>query len=141
MKGKILDFSMAESQGVISGDDGNRYTFVGKEWKSSTPPQAGLRVDFDNEDRTALAVYLDPVVAKGMLRSSNLDDSHYDGFYRSSDDKMLAGVCAGIAHKWDVNQAGLRFATFLATLFFGFPLLIYIVCWIVFPAHPTKNVG
>lgn len=141
MKGKILDFSITESQGVISGDDGNRYTFVGKEWKSSTLPQAGLRVDFDNEDQTALAVYLDRAVATGIPRSANVDDSNYDGFYRSSDDKILAGVCAGLAHKWNVSRAGLRFATFLVTFFFGFPLLIYIVCWIVFPARPTKNVG
>jgi hypothetical protein len=43
MKGMILDFSIPESQGVISGDDGNRYTFMGKEWKSQTPPIAGRR--------------------------------------------------------------------------------------------------
>lgn len=141
MKGKILDFSITDSQGVISGDDGNRYTFIGKEWKSSTPPQAGIRVDYDSDGRTALAVYLDQAVAASNRRSSNVDDSPYDGFYRSSDDKMLAGVCAGLAHKWNVSRAGLRFATLLVTLFTGIPLLIYIVCWIVFPARPTKSVG
>ena len=117
MKGKILDFSISDSKGVISGDDGNRYIFIGKEWKSSVPPQAGSRVDYDTEGRTALAVYLDQAVAVTKRGSSNVEDSLYDGFYRSSDDKMLTGVCAGLAHKWNVNCVGLRIATFLVTLF------------------------
>jgi len=135
MKGKILDFSGAENQGVISGDDGTRYTFVSKEWKSSTPPQVGLRVDYDTSDHTALAVYLD------QMTSSNVDNPPHEGFYRSSDDKMLAGVCAGLAHKWNFSRAGLRFATALVTIFIWVPLLAYIVCWVVFPARPTKKAG
>lgn len=139
MKGKILGFSIAESQGVISGDDGNRYTFVGKEWKSQTPPRAGARVDFDTEGRAATAVYLNGPV-KAASQPAAVDDTGYEGFYRSSDDKMLAGVCAGLAHKWKVSSAGLRLATFLLTLFLGLPLLVYIVCWIVFPERSTKAV-
>lgn len=69
MKGVILDFSIADNQGVVSGDDGNRYTFVGKEWKSSTPPTAGMRVDYDVEGRTALGVYADLAVAVASAQS------------------------------------------------------------------------
>lgn len=141
MKGKILDFSIADSQGVIAGDDGNRYTFIGKEWKSSAPPQAGIRVDYDTEGRAALAVYFDVPAATSKFARSNADDSPYDDFYRSSDDEMVAGVCAGLAHRWNISLAGLRVATCLGTFFFGITLLIYVVCWIVFPSRPTKNVG
>jgi len=35
MKGAILDISIADYTGVISGDDGNRYKFAGPEWKTS----------------------------------------------------------------------------------------------------------
>jgi phage shock protein PspC (stress-responsive transcriptional regulator) len=138
-KGKILDFSIPESQGVISGDDGNRYTFVGKEWKSPTPPMAGSRVDFDTDGRSAIAIYLDAPAKLGASAAGE-DDSIFEGFYRSSDDKMLGGVCAGLAHKWKVSRGGLRFATLLVTLFFLLPLLIYVICWIFFPARPTKRV-
>ena len=30
MKGKILDYNIQESKGVISGDDGQRYSFENK---------------------------------------------------------------------------------------------------------------
>ncbi|RQX21754.1 PspC domain-containing protein [Aeromonas caviae] len=88
----------------------------------------------------ALAVYLDPFAAKETPCYSNVNDTSYDGFYRSSDDKVLAGVCAGLAHKWKVSRTGLRFVTFLLTFFVGVPLFIYIICWIVFSARPTMNV-
>ena len=59
MKGKILDFSVQSGEGVISGDDGTRYPFVGAEWKAPTPPDNGKRVDFDVSDGKAIGVYLD----------------------------------------------------------------------------------
>ena len=33
MKGKILDYNIQESNGIISGDDGQRYSFENKDWK------------------------------------------------------------------------------------------------------------
>lgn len=134
MKGKILDFSVSENQGVISGDDGNRYTFAGKQWKPNRLPKTGARVDFEVEGQKALAVYLDQTSFSRLFGESPLE-----GFYRSSDDKLLTGVCAGLAHKWQVSRAGLRFATFIASLFFGVPAIAYLVCWIVFPEQPTKD--
>lgn len=49
MKGQILDFSISENSGLISGEDGKRYKFVGASWKESTPPTRGLLVDFDTD--------------------------------------------------------------------------------------------
>ena len=83
MKGKILHFSIAENQGVISGDDGNRYTFSGKEWKSEALPQPGKRVDFDTAGQTATAIFQD-----------STEVAIYEGLYRSSDERCFAGVCA-----------------------------------------------
>ena len=31
-----------------------------------------------------------------------------NNLYRSSDEKVIAGVCAGLAHKLDLNMTGLR---------------------------------
>ncbi len=141
MKGKILDFSIAENQGVISGDDGARYTFIGKEWKASTPPGAGLRVDYDTNELIALAVYLDQEATVSKSTQSDGNEVSYEGFYKSSDDKSVSGVCAGLGHKWKISIGGLRFATFLVTFFLsGLPLVLYIICALVFPAKPTKNV-
>lgn len=60
-------------------------------------------------------------------------------FYRSSDENMVGGVCAGLAHKWCLNRTGLRWATFLLTFFFGIPLFIYLACWMILAARPTRR--
>ena len=61
--------------------------------------------------------------------------------YRSSDDKVIAGVCGGIAHRFDLNATGLRWVLALVALFLsGFPAIVYLVLWIVLKDHATKNV-
>ena len=62
-----------------------------------------------------------------------------NNMYRSSDDKFFAGVCAGLAHKLGLSKIGLRVAFALGTLFFWLPLIVYIVCWMIFPERPTHN--
>ena len=47
MKGKILDYNIQESTGIISGDDGQRYSFSNNEWKASESPKANQNVDFE----------------------------------------------------------------------------------------------
>ncbi len=59
MKGKVLDFTVQTNSGVISGDDGKRYTFKGNEWKEKEIPKRGMVVDFEVKDGEAVGVYLD----------------------------------------------------------------------------------
>ena len=64
-----------------------------------------------------------------------------DSFYRSSDNKVIAGVCAGLAHKFDLNVTGLRWAVALVTLFLtGVPVIVYAILWAVFKTRPTNGV-
>ncbi len=61
--------------------------------------------------------------------------------YRSSDEKVIAGVCAGLAHKFDLNVTGVRWTVALVTLFLtGVPLVLYAVLWAVLKARPTGGV-
>lgn len=61
--------------------------------------------------------------------------------YRSNDEKMIAGVCAGIAHRLDLNVTGLRGVVALTTLFLsGIPALVYVVLWAVLKERSTKDV-
>lgn len=57
MKGRILSYSVQTNSGEISGDDGNRYTFVGQEWQESQPPARGMYVDFATEGNQATGVF------------------------------------------------------------------------------------
>ena len=61
--------------------------------------------------------------------------------YRSSDEKGIAGVCAGLAHTLDLNMTGLRWVVALVTLFLsGIPAIVYIVLWAILKARPTASV-
>ena len=57
MKGKILDYNIQESKGVISGDDGQRYSFENKDWKASELPKVNQIVDFEVDENQAKSVY------------------------------------------------------------------------------------
>ena len=64
-----------------------------------------------------------------------------DNLYRSSDEKVFAGVCAGLARRFDLSVTGLRVAVALVTLFLsGVPLVVYIVLWVVLKTRPTRGV-
>ena len=61
--------------------------------------------------------------------------------YRSSDEKVIAGVCAGLAHALDLSKTGLRWVVALVTLFLsGIPAIVYIVLWAILKARPTAGV-
>jgi hypothetical protein len=57
MKGTILDFSIQTNTGIVSGDDGKRYSFAGAEWKDSAHPAKGMTVDFEPKENLATGVY------------------------------------------------------------------------------------
>ena len=57
MKGQILDYSVQNNSGVISGADGVRYTFAGSEWRGDSHPTRGAAVDFDVHEGTATGIY------------------------------------------------------------------------------------
>jgi phage shock protein C len=63
-----------------------------------------------------------------------------NNLFRSSDDKVIAGVCGGLAHRFDLNATGLRWALALVTLFSGVPVIVYLALWIILKERPTKDV-
>lgn len=64
-----------------------------------------------------------------------------DKFYRSSDEKVIAGVCAGLAHSLNLNKTGLRWVLALVTLFLsGLPAIVYVILWAILKPRPTGRV-
>jgi phage shock protein PspC (stress-responsive transcriptional regulator) len=54
--------------------------------------------------------------------------------YRSRNERMIAGVCGGVARMMGVDVALVRLVLVAATLFgFGTGALLYLVCWIIVP--------
>ena len=56
--------------------------------------------------------------------------------YRSSEDKMLAGVCGGIAEHFHVDATLIRLAWVIFVVMGGSGLLAYIICAIIIPKKP-----
>lgn len=147
MKGNILDFSIADGTGVITAEDGNRYRFEGREWKSAArQPIPGLPVDFVvTEPSTATEVYVDPAVgggstrwgaSSGRLQAQGLDE-RYGSLYRSSDEGMILGLSAGMAHKFNAPVGVIRIF-WVVTAFFVFGFLYF--GGIFVPRLPTRGV-
>lgn len=68
MKGTLLDYSVQQNSGLLSGEDGIRYTFTGGEWKGQQLPAIGQRVDFEILNGEAKSVYPDaPAMAAPPL--------------------------------------------------------------------------
>jgi phage shock protein PspC (stress-responsive transcriptional regulator) len=78
------------------------------------------------------------------------DDSHKEGewssfkshfskirLYRDSDDKIIAGVCAGIAKYFNIDPIIIRLAFGLSLFMGGFGFVLYILLWIILPEAKT----
>lgn len=112
MKGQVLDFSIQSSTGMITGEDGSRYSFTGSDWKDNRPPQSKMTVEFTPEAQQAK----DVTVVAGA----------------ASKDKVVAGVLAILlggfgAHKFYLGFTGpalvyllVNTVGFLVTWIFGF---------------------
>ena len=57
-------------------------------------------------------------------------------WYRSPRNKMIAGVCAGLAEHFGISVTALRLAAVvLALLGAGWGVILYIVLWIIMPVR------
>ena len=60
----------------------------------------------------------------------------YKRLYRSNKDKILGGVCGGLAEYFDVDPVIVRLIWVLAALMGGAGILAYIIAWIIIPKRP-----
>jgi len=56
---------------------------------------------------------------------------------RSSTDRVLAGVCGGIANYLNVDPTFVRLAFVLLVLFAGFSPILYLILWVIMPSEDT----
>ena len=57
MRGQVLGVDTRTGVGMITGDDGRRYSFTPDDWAHSGEPSVGMYVDFDAHDRRALSIF------------------------------------------------------------------------------------
>ena len=131
MKGRVLNYSVQENVGVISGDDGRRYTFEGPQWREQDLPAQGAYVDFQVAAGTdeAVSIYLVREAAPSTVVGEK--------------NKVVAGMLAIVfgalgAHKFYLGYSGqgaLLLVMFILgialTFVFGIGLVVLLVIGII----------
>ncbi len=57
--------------------------------------------------------------------------------YRSQKEKMVGGVCGGLAIYFDIDPVIVRILFVVAVFMGGSGILAYILCWIIIPGEPV----
>lgn len=60
-------------------------------------------------------------------------------FFRSESDKMVGGVCGGLAQYFDMDSTVVRLVFALIVIYGGTGLLLYIILWIVVPSESSVD--
>ena len=59
--------------------------------------------------------------------------------YRSKEDRIIAGVCGGMAEYLNVDPVWIRLVAVLLVFAHGIGILIYILAWILIPPNPHQK--
>ncbi len=59
--------------------------------------------------------------------------------YRSRNDRILGGVCSGIANYFEIDPVIIRLLWVLLTFAMGFGILAYVIAWIIIPEEPSPK--
>ncbi|MEO0463744.1 MAG: TM2 domain-containing protein [Pseudomonadota bacterium] len=120
-----MDYNLQAGEGIISGEDNQRYAFKIAEWKQTTVPARGQRVDFDAQDGEAMQIY--------MLSGGGIDMSGEKNKFVAA---LLAFFLGGLgAHKFYLgyNNAGI----IMLVLFIGG----WLTSWLIIGLIPLMIVG
>jgi phage shock protein C len=59
--------------------------------------------------------------------------------YRSRTDRMIWGVCGGLANYFDVDPTIIRVLAVVSIFITGFSILAYIIMAVIIPLEPTTG--
>lgn len=59
--------------------------------------------------------------------------------YRNTDDKIVGGVCSGIAAYFNIDPIWIRLALAVSILFFGTGIFLYLILWVIMPEAITRT--
>ena len=57
MRGQVLGVDTRTGDGIVSGDDGRRYSFRPADWAHRGEPAIGMHVDFEPRESRALSIF------------------------------------------------------------------------------------
>lgn len=82
VRGEILTYDDTTGQGLISGDDGTRYTFARSELQQLTPLQPGMKVDFVADGTVATGIMTLASPPRASVTGPDTDKTGAWGYFR-----------------------------------------------------------
>jgi phage shock protein C len=70
------------------------------------------------------------------MARNNLINNNYTKLYRSRSNKMIAGVCGGLAKYFNMDPTWMRLLFIIFLLLGGSAFLVYVVMWLIVPLEP-----
>lgn len=62
-------------------------------------------------------------------------------FYRDENNKLIGGVCAGLANYFGIDKLVVRILFIIFTLGFGFGFIVYLILWVAIPSSSSQKIG
>ena len=78
--------------------------------------------------------------ATNSNNSCNDNSNEITALRRSSSDRVIAGVCGGIAEHFKIDAAMLRLISLILILFGGLSLWVYVILWLIIPKQQVSNI-
>ena len=120
---------------------GGTESYAGSETRSHAGPDTGTE---NAEESTPGSGKTTSRKTSGKRHAGDPGDDPYGyemhrKWYRSREEKMIFGVCGGIAERLDMDPTIVRALFALAFLSYGFSLVIYILLAVVLPKKPQHS--
>ena len=147
MRGKVLSYQDLEGTGIISGDDGKRYSFVRGDLQDGVRTvRIGADVDFQIDGDKASGIYV--MGGAGSAAADSLNEA-VEAFSSGEKNKIVAGILAillgalGI-HKFylGITQAGIimLLVSVVGSIVFGLgPLIMGVIGLVEGIIYLTKS--
>jgi TM2 domain-containing membrane protein YozV len=130
VKGQVLTFDPLKGEGIISGEDGNRYGFQGSNWRGTGGvPRAGLQVDFSASGDAAEEIF--PLAGANPLA---------DAFGPGHKSPIVAGLLALFLGGFGVHKFYLGYNSQGVMLLVG-TVLSYLLTMVIIGIIPLMIIG
>jgi TM2 domain-containing membrane protein YozV len=70
MRGQVLGVDTRTGDGIVTGDDGRRYSFKPLDWAARGEPAVGMEVDFETHESRALSIFPVPGASPPQVAAS-----------------------------------------------------------------------
>lgn len=115
MRGQVLGVDTRTGDGIVTGEDGRRYSFGPTDWAHRGQPAIGMQVDFESEQNRALSIFPVPGAAPAPAVQSTVAATN-----PNDRNKYIAAIIAffvGIfgVHRFYLGRTGSAIAMLVLT--------------------------